>query len=69
MPLTMAEKGCELIISSIHGLPDVKKHLEHLGFVKGQSVFVISESAGNLIVDVKGARIAISKTLAAKIYV
>lgn len=69
MPLTMAEKGCDLIITSIHGLPDIKKHLEHLGFVKGQSISVIAESAGNLIVDVKGARIAISKALATKIYV
>lgn len=69
MPLTMAEKGCELVVESIHGLPDVKKHLEHLGIVKGQVISVIAESAGNLIVDVKGARIAISKALATKIYV
>ena len=69
MPLTMAEKGCELVITGIHGLPDMKKHLEDLGFVKGQSISVVSESAGNLIVDVKGARIAVSKALAMKIYV
>ncbi len=67
MPLAFAGVGEDVIIRKVGGKPEVKKHLENLGFVAGGSVKVISETAGNLIVNVKEARIAISKELAAKI--
>lgn len=69
MPLTFAGVGEENIIKKIGGLPEVKKHLEDLGFVVGGTVTIISQISGNLIVNVKEARVAVSREMAAKIYV
>ncbi len=69
MPLTFADVGEESIIRKIGGSPEVKKHLEDLGFVVGGTVTVISQISGNLIVNVKEARVAVSREMAAKIYV
>lgn len=69
MPLTVAVVGEENMIKRIGGNPEVKKHLETLGFVPGGSVTVISKIAGNIIVNVKESRIAISKEMAQKIMI
>ena len=69
MPLTLASSGEEAIVKKIGGKPEVKKHLENLGFVVGGNVKVISELGGNVIVNVKEARVAISKEMAQKIMV
>ncbi|MDY2609436.1 MAG: FeoA family protein [Eubacteriales bacterium] len=69
MPLTLAEIGIETIIKKIGGKPQVKAHLESLGFVAGSSVTVLNTIAGNLIVNVKESRIAISREMAQKILV
>ena len=69
MPLTLAEEGVENIIKRIGGSPEVKKHLENLGFVAGGTVTVITTMAGNVIVNVKEARGAISKEMAQKILI
>ena len=69
IPLSVLGNGNEGIIKKIGGKPEVKKHLENLGFVVGDSVIVITEQSGNIIVKVKEARIAISKEMAMKIYV
>ena len=69
MPLTLAEEGVENIIKRIGGSPEVKKHLENLGFVAGGTVTVITTMAGNVIVNVKEARVAISKEMAPKILI
>ena len=69
MPLALAEVGEENIIKKIGGSPEVKKHLENLGFVVGGSVKIINTLGGNVIVNVKEARIAISEELARKIMV
>ena len=69
MPLSFATVGEENIIKKIGGKPDVKQHLENLGFVVGGNVTVITEMAGNLIVNVKESRVAISKEMAQKIMV
>ena len=69
MPLTFAETGQENIICRISGKPEVKRHLENLGFVVGGAVTVVSANGGNLIVNVKESRVAISKEMAAKIMV
>ena len=69
MPLTLANPGEENIIRKIGGKPEVKKHLENLGFVVGSNVKVINMLAGNVIVVVKEARIAISNEMAQKIMV
>ena len=69
MPLTFADVGRESIIKRIGGSPEVKKHLEDLGFVAGGIVTVISDIGGNLIVNVKDSRIAVSREMAAKIMI
>ena len=69
MPLTMAGVGAERQIRRIGGNPQVRSHLENLGFVEGERVRVVSDISGNLIVQVKEARIAISRELAARIMV
>lgn len=69
MPLTLANVGEENIIKKIGGKPEVKKHLENLGFVVGSGVTVITVLGGNVIVNVKEARVAVSKEMAQKIMV
>ena len=69
MPLTLATVGEENIIKRIGGLPEVRQHLENLGFVVGVTVTVITTLGGNVIVNVKEARIAISKEMAQKIMI
>ena len=67
MPLTLANIGEENVIVHIGGKPETKKHLEDMGFHVGGTVRIVSQLGGNMIVDVKNARIAIDRTLAAKI--
>lgn len=69
MPLTLANIGEENRIKKVEGKPEVKKHLENLGFVAGGNVTVITTLGGNVIVNVKEARVAISKEMAQKIMV
>lgn len=69
MPLTLANTGEENIIKNVGGNPDTKKFLENLGFVAGGKVTVISEISGNVIVNVKDSRVAVSKEMACKIMV
>ena len=66
MPLTFAEAGEENIIKKVGGNPDSKKFLENLGFVVGGAVTVISATEGNVIVNIKDSRVAVSKELACK---
>jgi ferrous iron transport protein A len=69
MPLTLANVGENNTIKKIGGMPEVRKHLENLGFVAGGSVTIVSVLGGNLIVKVKEARVALSRELAQKIMV
>lgn len=69
MPLTLANVGEENMIKRVGGSPEVKKHLENLGFVAGGNVTVVTSMAGNVIVNVKEARVAISKEMAQKIMI
>ena len=69
MPLTFADIGGEVIIKKIGGKNEVRAHLENLGFVAGTSIKIINTIGGNLIVNVKESRIAISKEMAQKIMV
>lgn len=69
MPLSMANQGEPNIIKKVGGKDDVRSFLEKLGFVVGGTVTVISETNGNLIVNVKDSRVAIGKEMANKIMV
>ena len=69
MPLCFATPGEENIIKRVGGAPEVKKHLENLGFVVGGTVTVISSLGNNVIVNVKEARVAVSEEMACKIMI
>lgn len=69
MPLTLANIGEENLIHRVGGNAEVKKHLEDLGFVVGDTVTVVTALNGNVIVKVKEARVAISEEMARKIMV
>jgi ferrous iron transport protein A len=69
MPLILADRGNEMNIKRITGNDETKRFLNSLGLVIGESVQVVSELGGNLIINVKGSRIALDKSLASRIIV
>ncbi len=69
MPLALANIGEEYMIRRVSGNPEVKKHLEDLGFTVGGSITVVSALGGNIIVKVKESRVAISEEMARKIMI
>ncbi len=69
MPITMAKPGETVTIQRITGKDDVRQHLAELGFVENSVVTVVSEMAGNLILLVKGSRVAIDKSMANRMMV
>lgn len=69
MPLTFADTAEENVIKRIGGNPEVKRHLENLGFTVGECVSVIQTVGGNVIVKVRETRVAISKEMAQKIMI
>ncbi len=69
IPLIMAEPGEENIIKRIGGNPEVKRHLEDMGFTPGGSVTLVSVVGGNAIVKVKESRIALDEALARRVMV
>jgi len=69
MPLSMLQSGTEAVVQKIGGQGETKRFLNSLGFIEGSKVMVVSELGGNLIVNVKEARIALSKAMANRIYV
>lgn len=69
MPLSLADVGEENTVKKIGGSPEIKKHLENLGFVVGGNVTVVTSLNGNVIVNVKDSRVAISEEMARKIMI
>lgn len=69
MPLTMMNTGDPGVIKKIGGKEETRRFLENIGFVVGGMVTVISKTDGNVIVNVKDSRVAISKDMANKILV
>ncbi|MGN0458017.1 MAG: ferrous iron transport protein A [Eubacterium sp.] len=69
IPLTVVGIGEEAIVKKVGGKPEIRRHLENLGFVIGSGLTVICQQNGNIIVKIKESRIAISKEMACKIYV
>ena len=69
MPLVLAEPGEEQIIKKIGGSPEIKKHLEDLGFNVGGQVSIVNTLGGNVIVKIKESRVAVSEELARRIMV
>jgi len=69
MPIYMAQIGEEYLVKKIGGLEETKHHLKNLGFVAGAQVSVVAIMNGNLIIQIKDARVAVSKELAGKIII
>ena len=69
MPLAMVNVGDVNIIRKITGRDEVRQRLAELGFVVGETVVVVSELGGNLILNVKESRVALDKTMAMRIMV
>ncbi len=69
MPLVLADAGEEAVIKRVGGSPEMKKHLEDLGFTVGGVVTVMNTIGGNLIVKIKESRVAISREMAGKIMI
>lgn len=68
IPLSMVSAGTQVYIHSVKGKQETRKYLENLGFIENTPVRIVSEINGNIIVEVKGSRIALCKALAARIY-
>lgn len=69
MPLTMMKAGEPGVIKKVGGKEEIRRFLENLGFVTGGTVTVVSETGGNMIVNVKDSRVAIGRDMANKIFV
>ena len=69
MPLTMMTTGAAALVEDIHGQDETRKFLENLGFVKGAKVSVVTEIDGNLIINIKDTRVAVSRAMANRIIV
>ncbi len=69
MPLTMLNTGETNTIRKVGGKEETRRFLQKLGFVAGGKVTVVSDSGGNLIVNVRDSRVAIGKDMANKIMV
>ena len=67
MPLSMAKPGETVVIKRITGKDEVRQHLAELGFVVDAAVTVVSEMAGNLILQVSDSRIALDRALANRV--
>lgn len=69
MPLSMIKAGEPSVIRKVGGKEETRRFLEKLGFVVGGEVTVVSETVGNMIVNIKDSRVAIGKDMANKIIV
>lgn len=69
MPLSMLNVGEVRKVQKVTGKDETRKFLENLGFVEGSEVFIVSEIAGNLIVNIKDTRVAIDRSMANRIMV
>ena len=69
MPLTMAKTGENVVIRRITGKDEVRQHLAELGFVVDETVTVVTELGGNLILRVKDSRVALDGSMALRIMI
>lgn len=67
VPLSMVSVGERVQVRLISGKDETRRFLCNLGFVEGAEVSVVSELNGNVIVNVKGTRLAISKAMANRV--
>ncbi len=68
IPLVMASDGESGIIVRITGNQDTKRYMSDLGFTTGSKVSIVKKVSKDLIVEVKGSRIAMDSTVASRLY-
>lgn len=69
MPISLAPIGETMYIKKIKGRDEALQFLHRLGCLEGEAITVVSKLSGNIIVNVKGARIALDKNMANRIMV
>jgi ferrous iron transport protein A len=69
MPLTMAKTGESNSIKKVGGGDKTRQFLGNLGFVPGTQITVVTENGGNVIISVRESRVAISREMAAQIFI
>ena len=69
MPLSFSQTGSVAQIKAIRGKDETRRFLDSLGFTVGEPVMVVAQLHGNLIVNVKDSRVAISQSMANRIMV
>ncbi len=69
MPLTMAKAGEENSVKKVSGKEETRRFLKTLGFVPGTHITIITKNSGNVIVNIKESRVAISREMATKIMI
>lgn len=69
LPLSLINQGDNVIIVKVRSKVSEKKHLEDMGFIASESIRVISNHGGDVIVELKGTKLAITTEIAAKIFV
>jgi ferrous iron transport protein A len=69
MPLTMAKIGEENSIKKVGGKEEIRQFLANLGFIPGSHITVVTANSGNVIVNIKESRVAVSREMAVKIMV
>ncbi len=69
MPLSMARSGQKVQVKAIRGKDETRRFLSNIGFVEDAEVSIVSEMGGNVIVNVKGTRVAISRSMASRVLV
>lgn len=67
--LDIGKAGETVTIRKITGKDELRQHLAELGFVVDSTVTVVSEIAGNLILQVKDSRIALDRSMANRIMI
>ena len=69
MPLSMMEQGDTRVITDFKGQEEMKRHLQDLGFIKGETVRVVGDNPSGMILLVKGVKVALNRALANRIMV
>ena len=69
MPLIMTRENEKVAVIKITGNESYKKRLAELGFVTGSIINIISNNDGDIILELKGAKLAITKEMSQKIIV
>ncbi|MBE6010699.1 MAG: ferrous iron transport protein A [Lachnospiraceae bacterium] len=66
-PITFVSPGETVLIQRINGKDETRRHLNELGLIEGDSITVVQNNNGNMIIQVKDGRIALDQKLAMRI--